>query len=82
MKSKKKLAGAVLFFLLGAPAALAADLGLGVRTQYDVALDTPLNRIQILGAHNAWNDSGATWANQRWPLNQLLNYGIRNVDLD
>ena len=82
MRSKKKLAGAVMMFVLGASAALAADLGLGVRTQYDVALDTPLNRIQILGAHNAWNDSGATWANQRWPLNQLLNYGIRNVDLD
>lgn len=82
MKSKKKLAGMALTFLLGAQAALAADLGLGIRTQYDVALDTPLNRIQVLGAHNAWNDSGATWANQRWPLNQLLNYGIRNVDLD
>ena len=81
MRGKKRLAGAVLFYL-SAHAALAADLGLGVRTQYDVALDTPLNRIQILGAHNAWNDSGNTWANQRWPLNQLLNYGIRNVDLD
>lgn len=82
MRNKKKLVGAMMFFLLGAHAALAADLGLGMRTQYDVALDTPLNRTQILGAHNAWNDSGATWANQRWPLNQLLNYGIRNVDLD
>lgn len=82
MRSMSKLAGAVLFFLMGAQGAHAADLGLGIRTQYEVALDTPLNRTQILGAHNAWNDSGATWANQRWPLNQLLNYGIRNVDLD
>jgi hypothetical protein len=78
----KNVTRMLLIFLLGAHAAQAADLGLGIRTQYDVALDTPLNRIQILGAHNAWNDSGATWANQRWPLNQLLNYGIRNVDLD
>lgn len=82
MRSTSKLAGMVLFFVMGAQAAHAADLGLGIRTQYEVALDTPLNRTQILGAHNAWNDSGATWANQRWPLNQLLNYGIRNVDLD
>ncbi|HYD79207.1 MAG TPA: ricin-type beta-trefoil lectin domain protein [Paucimonas sp.] len=78
----KMLVGAMIFALSAAQAATAADLGLGIRTQYDVALDTPLNRIQVLGAHNAWNDSGATWANQRWPLNQLLNYGIRNVDLD
>ena len=82
MRSKKQLAGALLMSMLGVPTAQGADLGLGVRTQYEVALDTPLNRTQILGAHNAWNDSGATWANQRWPLNQLLNYGIRNVDLD
>jgi hypothetical protein len=82
MTRKMQVAGAVLALLINAGAAGAADLGLGIRTQYDVALDTPLNRIQILGAHNAWNDSGATWANQRWPLNQLLNYGIRNIDLD
>lgn len=44
--------------------------------------DTPLNRVQMLGAHNAWNDSGATWANQRWTLEALLDNGVRNIDLD
>lgn len=44
--------------------------------------DTPLNRLQVLGAHNAWNDSGATWANQRWSLETLLDNGVRNIDLD
>lgn len=44
--------------------------------------DTPLNRLQVLGAHNAWNDSSATWANQRWPLDKLLDNGVRNIDLD
>ncbi|SFG18530.1 Lectin C-type domain-containing protein [Duganella sp. CF458] len=77
-----KLSGAIVSLLFGMQALHAADLGLGIRTQYDVAMDTPLNRIQVLGAHNAWNDSGATWANQRWPMNQLLNSGIRNIDLD
>jgi len=77
-----KLAGVIVSLLFGMQAAHAADLGLGIRTQYDVAMDTPLNRFQVLGAHNAWNDSGATWANQRWPMNQLLNSGIRNIDLD
>lgn len=65
MSSKQRLVGAIFCFMLGAHTVLAADLGLGIRTQYDVALDTPLNRIQILGAHNAWKDSAATWANQR-----------------
>jgi len=77
-----KLAGVIVSLLFGMQSLHAADLGLGIRTQYDVAMDTSLNRVQVLGAHNAWNDSGATWANQRWPMNQLLNSGIRNVDLD
>lgn len=44
--------------------------------------DAPLNRVQVMGAHNAWNDSDATWANQRWPLEKLLDNGVRNIDLD
>jgi len=54
----------------------------GLKTQRDIAMDTPLNRVQILSAHNAWNDSNNAWANQRWPLQELLNSGIRGFDYD
>ena len=60
----------------------AADLSQGINDQYRLALDTPINRMQILGAHNAWNDGNNTWNNQRLPLTRLMDLGIRNVDLD
>ena len=40
-----KLAGVIVSLLFGMQALHAADLGLGIRTQYDVAMDTPLNRM-------------------------------------
>jgi hypothetical protein len=60
----------------------AQDVDLALRTQRAVQLDTPLNRTQWLGAHNAWNDSGALWANQRWSEEHLLDAGVRSFDLD
>jgi hypothetical protein len=48
----------------------------------ELQADTPVNRLQILGAHNAWNDSSATWANQRWALDKLMDNGVRNIDID
>jgi hypothetical protein len=55
---------------------------LGLAAQRGVALDTPLNRTEWLGAHNSWNDSDAPWANQRWSVEKLLENGIRAFDLD
>lgn len=72
---------AAFLWVLAAPLN-AADLTQGVNDQYRLALDTPLDRMQILGAHNAWNDGGNTWNNQRLPLARLLDLGIRNIDLD
>ena len=59
-----------------------ADLSQGINDQYRLALDTPINRMQILGAHNAWNDGNNPWNNQRLPLTRMMDLGIRNVDLD
>ncbi|MEN9866007.1 MAG: hypothetical protein RL748_1597, partial [Pseudomonadota bacterium] len=66
--------------LLSIPA--LADSAWPLNQAMQLQLDTPLNRLQYLGAHNAWNDSGATWANQRWPLDKLMDNGIRNIDID
>ncbi|MDF1820152.1 MAG: ricin-type beta-trefoil lectin domain protein [Alcanivoracaceae bacterium] len=81
MRTPMSLAGLLLGALLSL-AATAADLSQGINDQYRLALDTPINRMQILGAHNAWNDGGNPWNNQRLPLTRLMDLGIRNVDLD
>ncbi|MDF2446442.1 MAG: hypothetical protein K0S46_1678 [Moraxellaceae bacterium] len=67
--------------LLMAPLA-QADSAWPLTQSQSLQYDTPLNRTQVLGAHNAWNDSSATWANQRWTLETLLDNGVRNIDLD
>lgn len=59
-----------------------ADSSWPLSQAMELQYDTPVNRLQILGAHNAWNDSDATWANQRWALDKLLDNGVRNIDLD
>lgn len=71
----------VALALVGAQAA-QADSSWPLSQAQELQYDTPLNRTQYLGAHNAWNDSDATWANQRWALDKLLDNGVRNVDLD
>ena len=55
---------------------------IGLAKQRAAMLDTPLNRTQWLSAHNSWNDSNALWANQRWPVDKLLDNGIRGFDVD
>ena len=40
-----------------------ADSSWPLSQAMELQYDTPVNRLQILGAHNAWNDSDATWAN-------------------
>ncbi|MDK2126155.1 ricin-type beta-trefoil lectin domain protein [Parachitinimonas caeni] len=62
--------------------AFAADSTFAIQGAIRLQDDTPLNRLQYLGAHNAWNDSSATWANQRLPMDKLLEGGVRNIDLD
>ena len=59
-----------------------ADSAWPLTQAMELQADTPVNRLQILGAHNAWNDSSATWANQRWALDKLMDNGVRNIDLD
>ena len=59
-----------------------ADSAWPLSQAMELQADTPVNRLQILGAHNAWNDSDATWANQRWALDKLMDNGVRNIDLD
>jgi len=51
-------------------------------SQRNIGMDTPLNRVQFLSAHNAWNDSNNAWANQRWSIKEMLNKGIRGFDFD
>ncbi len=68
--------------LLAHARTFAQDVNVALRTQRAVQLDTPLNRTQWLGAHNAWNDSAAVWANQRWTAERLLEAGVRSFDLD
>jgi hypothetical protein len=75
----KKILVAALLLL--APA-VHADSAWPLTQAQALQYDTPLNRTQVLGAHNAWNDSSATWANQRWGLEMLLDNGVRNIDLD
>lgn len=72
----------VIAALLLTSASALADSAWPLNQAMQLQLDTPLNRLQMLGAHNAWNDSGATWANQRWPLDKLMDNGVRNLDLD
>ncbi len=71
----------IISLMLLASSAMA-DSAWPLTQAMQLQLDTPMNRIQLLGAHNAWNDSSATWANQRWPLDKLLDNGVRNIDLD
>jgi hypothetical protein len=59
-----------------------ADSAWPLSQAMELQADTPVNRLQILGAHNAWNDSSATWANQVWALDKLMDNGVRNIDLD
>lgn len=65
-----------------AAATASADASWALTQAQALQYDTSLNRLQMLGAHNAWNDSGATWANQRWALDKLMDNGVRNIDLD
>lgn len=76
----KKLA--VITGLLLAAGQGWADSSWPLSQAMELQYDTPVNRLQILGAHNAWNDSDATWANQRWALDKLMDNGVRNIDLD
>jgi hypothetical protein len=78
--ASKKILSLAALLLLSAPA--FADSAWPLNQAMQLQLDTPLNRLQILGAHNAWNDSAATWANQRWPLDKLMDNGVRNLDID
>jgi hypothetical protein len=69
-------------FVLDRTMAAAEDTGKALSLQRALQLDTTLERTSWLSAHNAWNDSNAIWANQRWPLDVLLAKGIRGIDLD
>src|SRR5262245_44484894 len=42
----------------------------------------PLRDIQVLGAHNAYNNKGPGLAQQSLTLAELLDLGIRELDLD
>jgi hypothetical protein len=87
MLALPRLAAMVPFFAYllaatGVPAQDTAHTARALSLQRQLQLDTPLERTSWLGAHNAWNDSGAVWANQRWSMQMLLEKGIRAVDLD
>ena len=71
-----------MFGLLVSASSSFADSAWPLTQSMELQADTPVNRLQILGAHNAWNDSSATWANQRWALDKLMDNGVRNIDLD
>lgn len=68
--------------LAGVGRADAQDVPKSLALQRALQLDTTLERTSWLSAHNAWNDSGALWANQRWAMDVLLGKGIRGLDLD
>lgn len=71
-----------LLLCLWAPSPTVAHAQSRLDAQRALQLDTPLHHTQWLSAHNAWNDSGAVWANQRWSIETMLEAGIRAFDLD
>ena len=46
--------------------------------------DAPINRVALLGNHNAYNNTadGYAFPNQKWSITDLLIAGIRVIELD
>lgn len=56
---------------------------LALRTEQELAKDLPWRQVQLIGAHNAYNDRGdPLWQSQFWSLTEQLDHGVRVLELD
>lgn len=53
-----------------------------LESQFNAQLDNNIVELQLLGAHNAWNVGSSLFENQSMELDELLESGIRSIDLD
>ena len=56
---------------------------LALETEQELAKDLPWRQVQLIGAHNAYNDRGdPVWQSQFWSLTAQLDHGVRVLELD